>query len=63
MIKQASSMKVRDFKSLINENNIPTGAKSVGGGTVLVYMSGLTNYYISDSPMLRKILWTYRLEP
>jgi hypothetical protein len=63
MIKQAAALTVAKFNRLIDDRNLPTGAKTVGGGTVLVYMSGTENYYISDSPKLRAILWEYKIEP
>ncbi len=62
-IKKAEAVKVAKFNRLIDDNNLPTGAKTVGGGTVLVYMSGEANYYISDSVQLRSILAEYRIEP
>ncbi len=63
MIKQAAAITVAKFNRLIDDRNLPTGAKTVGGGTVLVYMSGAENYYISDSQKLRKILLEYKIEP
>ena len=63
MIKQAAAITVAKFNRLIDDRNLPIGAKTVGGGTVLVYMTGETNYYISDSSKLRSILLEYRIEP
>lgn len=63
MIKKAEAVKVPGLKRLVTVDNKPTGAKTVGGGTVLVYMSGDTNYYLSDSPALRELLWKYKIEP
>lgn len=62
-IKQAEVVKIAKFNRMIDDNNLPTGAKTVGSGIVLVYMSGEANYYISDSPKLREILWEYKIEP
>ena len=63
MIKQAEAIKVAKFNRMIDDNYLPRAAKTVGSGTVLVYMSGPANYYISDSSKLREILADYKIEP
>lgn len=63
MIKEAQAIKVSKLMSLISESNTPISAKTVGGGTVKVFMSGEINYYLSDSPKLRELLWEHQIEP
>lgn len=45
--KPAKSMTVAALSLAITDVNKITAAKSVGGGTIKVFMSGDTNYYVS----------------
>ena len=62
--KEAIAVKsVKELKKLITETNKPQACKTVGGGTVVVYMTE-QSIYISDGQELRRWLFdNYKLEP
>jgi len=53
--KPAQSVTLAELKRAAKQHQ-PTGFKTVGGGTVLVYTDAV-NYYVSDGTQLRAWLW------
>lgn len=47
---------IKELKSLVTERNKIEGAKSVGGGTIKLFMTGPDHYYMPDTPGLRTYL-------
>ncbi len=60
--KPARAVRVSELKAAIANGAKPTGAKTVGGGTVLVYFPDI-NFYLSDGRTLREVLQKVGIEP
>lgn len=50
--KQGLSVSFSDFLKTVSDTNKPTGAKSVGGNVIKVFMSGEYDYYFHSSKRL-----------
>jgi hypothetical protein len=59
--KPARAVKLPELKAKIRSAK-PTSAKTVGGGTVLVYFDDV-NFYLSDGRALREVLAKFSIEP
>ena len=58
--KPARGAVVRELRAKLKTTR-PNGAKTVGGGTVLVYFDD-ENLYLSDGQALRALLRKYQIE-
>ena len=62
-LKEAVALDTLGLIKSITPDNVPTGAKSVGSGTVKIFMSGEQNVYSEGTYELRDFLWeNYQIE-
>lgn len=57
--KEATHATYSELVRAIKAGSKPTGAKSVGGGSMKVFMSGPMNYYMTETPQLHTLLETH----